>query len=140
EKFDVVIFDESSQCDIYAVNVLARGKKSIVVGDDEQISPESIGVNREDVNDLVRRYIPEIPNGHLFDGKISLYEIAEQVFPKEGKLMLREHFRCVPEIIQFSNDLSYGGEMIPLRLPIETEKVDPPVTAIHVKDGYNDLK
>lgn len=140
EKFDVVIFDESSQCDIYAVNVLSRGKKSIVVGDDEQISPESIGVKREDVNDLVHRYIPDIPNAHLFDGNISLYEIAEQVFPKEGKLMLREHFRCVPEIIQFSNDLSYGGEMIPLRLPVENEKINPPVTAIHIQDGYNDLK
>src|SRR5699024_8257882 len=61
-------------------------------------------------------------------------------FPTEGKLMLREHFRCVPEIIQFSNDLSYGGEMIPLRLPVEDEKIDPPVTTTKVNDGYNDDK
>ncbi|WP_163537589.1 AAA domain-containing protein [Gracilibacillus sp. YIM 98692] len=140
EKFDVIIFDESSQCDLFSINVLLRGKKTIVVGDDEQISPQAIGTNLEDVYELVRRHLKGIPNANLFDGNISLYEIAEQTFPKEGKLMLREHFRCVPEIIQFSNDLSYGGEMIPLRLPLEEEKIDPPVTAIKVQDGYNDEK
>ncbi|GEL78694.1 AAA domain-containing protein [Tenuibacillus multivorans] len=140
DKFDVVIFDESSQCDIFSANVLLRGKKMIVVGDDEQISPQAIGVKQDDVNELVNRYLPDIPNSDLFDGNISLYEIAEQTFPKEGKLMLREHFRCVPEIIQFSNDLSYGGEMIPLRLPLEEEKIDPPVMAVKVEDGYNDEK
>ncbi|WP_099159044.1 AAA domain-containing protein [Virgibacillus ndiopensis] len=140
EKFDVVIFDESSQCDIFSANVLLRGKKMIVVGDDEQISPQAIGVKQDDVNELVNRYLPDIPNSDLFDGNISLYEIAEQTFPKAGKLMLREHFRCVPEIIQFSNDLSYGGEMIPLRLPLEEEKIDPPVMAIKVEEGYNDEK
>lgn len=140
EKFDVIIFDESSQCDLFSINVLLRGKKIIVVGDDEQISPQAIGTNLEDVYELVRRHLSGIPNAKLFDGNISLYEIAEQTFPKEGKLMLREHFRCVPEIIQFSNDLSYGGEMIPLRLPLEEEKIEPPVLAIKVNDGYNDEK
>lgn len=138
EKFDVIIFDESSQCDLFSINVLLRGEKVIVVGDDEQISPQSIGTNQEDVYELARRHLMEIPNANLFDGNISMYEIAEQTFPKEGKLMLREHFRCVPEIIQFSNDLSYGGEMIPLRLPLEDEKIEPPVLAIKVNDGYND--
>jgi very-short-patch-repair endonuclease len=28
--------------------------------------------------------------------------------------------------------------MIPLRLPLSEEKIDPPVTATHVEDGYND--
>ncbi|MBM7702917.1 AAA domain-containing protein [Metabacillus iocasae] len=140
EKFDIIIFDESSQCDLFSINVLMRGKKVIVVGDDEQISPQAIGTNLEDVHELVRRHLKNIPNGNLFDGNISLYEIAEQTFPKEGKLMLREHFRCVPEIIHFSNDLSYGGQMIPLRLPLEEEKIDPPVVAIKVNEGYNDEK
>ncbi|MBH0231387.1 AAA domain-containing protein [Halobacillus yeomjeoni] len=140
EKFDVIIFDESSQCDLFSTNVLLRGKKMIVVGDEEQISPQAIGTKLDDVNELVRRYLSDVPNANLFDGNISLYEIAEQTFPKEGKLMLREHFRCVPEIIQFSNDLSYGGEMIPLRLPLEEEKLDPPVQAIKVLDGYNDAR
>jgi hypothetical protein len=136
EKFDVVIFDESSQCDIMSIPVLMRGKRIIVVGDDEQISPYGIGVRDEDIEELVHRYLDGIPNARLFDNKISLYEIADQVFPKTGRLMLKEHFRCVPEIIHFSNDLSYGGQMVPLRVPFAHEKLEPPVMAIKVNDGY----
>jgi very-short-patch-repair endonuclease len=136
EKFDVVIFDESSQCDIMSIPVLFRGEKIVVVGDDEQISPYGIGVKDEEIEELIYRYLREVPNARLFDHKISLYEIADQVFPKSGRLMLKEHFRCVPEIIQFSNDLSYGGQMIPLRVPFEHEKLEPPVMAIKVNEGY----
>ena len=138
EKFDVVIFDESSQCDLFSTNVLLRSKKVIVVGDDEQISPQSVGINHDDIMELQKKYLKDVPNAELLDGNISLYEIAEQSFPKSGKLMLREHFRCVPEIIQFSNDLSYGGQMIPMRLPLDSEKIDPPVVTIKINDGYND--
>lgn len=138
EKFDVVIFDESSQCDLFSVNVLLRSKKAIVVGDDEQISPQSVGINHDDIIELQRKFLNDVPNAELLDGNISLYEIAEQTFPKSGKLMLREHFRCVPEIIQFSNDLSYSGQMIPMRLPLYSEKINPPVVSIKINDGYND--
>lgn len=136
EKFDVIIFDESSQCDIMSVPVLLRGEKIVVVGDDEQISPYGIGTKDSEIEELIQRYLEGVPNKRLFDHKISLYEIADQIFPKSGRLMLKEHFRCVPEIIQFSNDLSYGGQMVPLRLPFEKEKIDPPVLAIKVENGY----
>ncbi|PQD94296.1 hypothetical protein CYL18_14755 [Pradoshia eiseniae] len=136
EKFDVIIFDESSQCDIMSVPVLLRGEKVVVVGDDEQISPYGIGTKDAEIEELINRYLDGVPNKRLFDHKISLYEIADQIFPKNGRLMLKEHFRCVPEIIQFSNDLSYGGQMIPLRLPFDNEKIEPPVMAIRVEDGY----
>ncbi|MET3575218.1 AAA domain-containing protein [Bhargavaea ullalensis] len=138
EKFDVIILDESSQCDIYSANVLLRGKKIIVVGDEEQISPQSIGVRFDDVRELGRRYLKEIPNAALLDGNTSLYELAEGMFPKGGKLMLREHFRSVKEIIQFSNRLSYDGEMVPMRVPIEKERFNQPVIAVKVEDGEND--
>lgn len=136
DKFDVIIFDESSQCDIMSVPVLLRGDKIVVVGDDEQISPYGIGTKDSEIEELIQRYLEGVPNKRLFDHKISLYEIADQIFPKSGRLMLKEHFRCVPEIIQFSNDLSYGGQMVPLRLPFENEKIKPPVVAIKVEDGY----
>ncbi|CAK6471632.1 hypothetical protein BFRIG_01358 [Peribacillus frigoritolerans] len=136
DKFDVIIFDESSQCDIMSVPVLLRGEKIVVVGDDEQISPYGIGTKDAEIEELIQRYLEGVPNKRLFDHKISLYEIADQIFPKSGRLMLKEHFRCVPEIIQFSNDLSYGGQMVPLRLPFENEKIEPPVVAIKVEDGY----
>jgi very-short-patch-repair endonuclease len=66
--------------------------------------------------------------------KTSLYDTASRVF--DSKIILKEHFRCVPEIIQFSNDLMYGGMIDPLRLPLRSELLEPPVKAIRVEDGY----
>ena len=49
---------------------------------------------------------------------------------------MREHFRCMPEIIQFSNNLSYANEpLIPLRR-YGAGRLEPTVTARHVTDGY----
>ncbi|MCP8968995.1 AAA domain-containing protein [Ectobacillus ponti] len=136
EPFDVVIVDESSQCNIMSLPVLMRAKRVIVVGDDEQISPYDIGVQSDAITHLVQQFLQGIPNARLFDLQISLYDIADQIFPKAGRLMLKEHFRCVPEIIQFSNDLSYHGKMVPLRLPTQAEIITPPVLAVRVEDGY----
>ncbi|MBD1372824.1 AAA family ATPase [Hazenella sp. IB182357] len=136
KKFDVIIFDESSQCDLMSIPLLLRGEKLIVVGDDEQISPYGIGTKDADVEALIEHYLEGVPNKRLFDHKASLYEIADQIFPKDGRLTLKEHFRCVPEIIHFSNQLSYDGQMIPLRVPFASEKIDPPVLTVKVEHGY----
>lgn len=133
EKFDVVIVDESSQCDLFALSALLRAKKAVVVGDDEQISPAAVGINQEGVRSLIERYLHGIPQANSLDVQTSLYDVAIRLF--SGGIMLKEHFRCVPEIIQFSNDLSYNGEIIPLRLPTQEEIIDPPVLAKRVA-GY----
>ncbi|WP_054950746.1 AAA domain-containing protein [Numidum massiliense] len=135
KKFDVVIVDESSQCDIFSLLVLMRAEKAVIVGDDEQISPYAVGVNQEEVNELNRRFLQNIPRRDILDMKTSLFELSDQIFPKNARLMLKEHFRSVPEIIQFSNDLCYDGSMIPLRLPNAAERVDNPVVAKRVP-GY----
>jgi len=44
---------------------------------------------------------------------MSIYDLARQSFG--GTTCLVEHFRCVPEIIQFSNMVSYDGRIRPLR-------------------------
>lgn len=112
-KFDVIIIDEASQADISALAILYMGKKLIIVGDDKQVSPMAIGVETDKMNALQNMYITDkIPNAHLYDAKTSIYEIAATTFQP---LMLREHFRCVPEIIGFSNWLSYDFKIKPLR-------------------------
>ena len=50
---------------------------------------------------------------HLFDNMSSIYDIGRQSFGDAIRLV--EHFRCVPEIIAFSNQLSYEGKIKPLR-------------------------
>lgn len=131
--FDVVIVDESSQSNLFTLSALIRAKKAVIVGDDNQISPESVGLNQEIVNELIKKHLKDIPQCEGFDMQTSLFDMAVKIFP--GQIMLKEHFRCVPEIIQFSNDLMYGGELIPLRLPTKNSRLDPAVMTIRVEEG-----
>ncbi|MCM3671062.1 AAA domain-containing protein [Mesobacillus maritimus] len=134
DLFDVIIVDESSQSNLFSLSTLLRAKKAIIVGDENQISPESVGTEISDVHELIERFLYDIPNKMQFDIRTSLYDTANRVF--DSKIVLKEHYRCVPEIIQFSNDLMYGGMIDPLRLPLADDLFDPPVKAIRVEDGY----
>jgi very-short-patch-repair endonuclease len=131
--FDVVIVDEASQSGPEALLLNFIGKKIVVVGDNKQITPLHIGVDRDQVEYLRRMYIQEIPHSQALDLESSLFSLAELRFP--DRVRLREHFRCMPEIIQFSNKLSYSTEpLIPLR-QYGADRLEP-VIANHVKDGY----
>ena len=134
--FDVVIVDESSQSDISAITVLMRAKKAIIVGDEKQISPEAIGKDHVVVETLINTYLKDIPHAEWFDLKTSLYNTALRVFP--SRLLLKEHFRCVPEIIGFSNQLCYSNEIIPLRRIDAKEKVGPAIVTRKVANGLKD--
>jgi very-short-patch-repair endonuclease len=115
EKFDVVIVDEASQSDLTGLLAFYLGERVVVVGDHEQVSPSAVGQTIEEMRALQATHLPGIPNQHLYDGKTSIYDLARQSFG--GTLALREHFRCVPDIIDFSNFLSYEGKILPLRDP-----------------------
>ena len=112
-RFDVAIIDEASQSDVMSLIALYMADRVVVVGDDEQVSPEAVGLEITTVQNLIDEHLRGIPNGHLYDGKCSIYDLAFTAFG--GTICLREHFRCVPEIIQFSNELSYRRAIKPLR-------------------------
>jgi very-short-patch-repair endonuclease len=112
-RFDVVIIDEASQSDVMALVALYLGKTVLVVGDHEQVSPSAVGQDLGVIQNLIFQYLRGIPNSDLYDGQISIYDLARQSFG--GTTCLVEHFRCVPEIIQFSNAVSYDGRIKPLR-------------------------
>ncbi|HEY9228603.1 MAG TPA: AAA domain-containing protein, partial [Gemmatimonadaceae bacterium] len=114
-KFDVVIIDEASQSDVTGLLAWYLGDRVAVVGDHEQVSPTAVGEKIEDVERLIAQHLVDVPNAVLFDGKLSVYDLANQSFG--GTIALYEHFRCVPEIIDFSNYLSYNGNIRPLRDP-----------------------
>jgi hypothetical protein len=78
-----------------------------------QFTPDAVGQRLDHVEKLIATDLQGIPNGHLYDGQTSIYDLAETAFG--GVVTLREHFRCVPEIIQFSNHPSYGQTIRPLR-------------------------
>ena len=112
-RFDVVIIDEASQADLNALIPLYMARQVIVVGDHEQVTPLGVGKDITLLENLRRSMLQEIPNSHLFDNQSSVYDIGRQSFGDAIRLV--EHFRCVPEIIAFSNQLSYGGAIKPLR-------------------------
>lgn len=112
-KFDVILLDEASQSDITALVAFAIAKQVIVVGDNAQVTPYAVGQELGKIQSLIDELLQGIPNRMLYDGKTSVYDLAEQAFGETIRLV--EHFRCVPNIIEFSNQLSYNGEIRPLR-------------------------
>ncbi|HLO04682.1 MAG TPA: DEAD/DEAH box helicase, partial [Symbiobacteriaceae bacterium] len=111
-RFDVVIIDEASQADLLALTALYMGEQLVIVGDDEQVSPEAVGQTALGAAALIQEHLKGIPNAQNYDALFSVYDLAKSAF--EG-VSLREHFRSVEPIIQFSNQLSYGGKIKPLR-------------------------
>ena len=129
-QFDVVLIDEASQSDISVLVILFFGKKVIIVGDDEQVSPTNM-IDNQKVAALRALHIEGIiPNAHLYDLQSSIYDIAKLSFPM---LMLKEHFRCVPEIIGFSNKLAYNFRIKPLRDSSSSNLK--PATIVYQTDG-----
>ncbi|HEX7942729.1 MAG TPA: AAA domain-containing protein, partial [Gemmatimonadaceae bacterium] len=114
-RFDVVIVDEASQSDVTGLLAWYLGDRIAVVGDHEQVSPLAVGQQVEVMRGLIAQHLDGIPNNVLYDGTTSVYDLARQCFG--GTIPLREHFRCVPDIIEFSNELCYDLEIRPLRDP-----------------------
>lgn len=134
EQFDLAIIDEASQSGPEALLLAWLAKKLVVVGDDKQIRPTYAGVNFEVVHQLRERYIMDLPHADAYSVDHSFFDLAEIRYA--GRIRLREHFRCMPEIIEFSNAISYANEpLVPLR-QYGAGRLEPTVTSRHVGDGY----
>ena len=131
EAFDLVILDEASQSDITAVAALARGKQVLIVGDEEQVSPTNVGIPKQKIDALRAQYLGNLPNADLIDENTSIFEVTMRMFPQHH-LLLKEHFRCAPPIIQFSTQF-YNNRLIPIRVPKASERFDPPLVDVLIE-------
>jgi very-short-patch-repair endonuclease len=134
ERYDHVIIDEASQLGVDSLFLFYIAKKMIVVGDDQQISPYGLEIADQSVADMQHRYLRGIPFHNAFSAHSSLYGNAKIRF--EQNVVLREHFRCMPEIIRFSDDLCYavnGTPLDPLRM--YTANRLQPLVVRHVAGG-----
>lgn len=136
--FDLVIIDEASQSDVTSLPAILRGKKILVVGDDKQVSPSTIGIEERQIIQLRTTFLQGNPYADQMDPGSSLYDLASIVLPGKA-IMLREHFRCVEPIIRFSSQF-YPQPLVPLRLPSAAERIDPPLIDIFVNDGKRDKR
>jgi len=135
--FDLVVIDEASQSDLTALPALLRAKKVLIVGDDKQVSPEGVGLEEEKVRSLMNRFLGNQVETYRpqMSPERSIYDLFKVVFAKSA-VMLKEHFRCVGPIIEYSKREFYNHELRPLRLPKVSERLDPPLIDVVVEDGY----
>lgn len=134
-KFDVVIIDEASQADMMALVALYLGKQVLIVGDHEQVSPLAVGERIEDMERLVKTYLTDIPHNYLYSGRFSIYDLAG--LSGYQPVRLKEHFRCVPELIGYSNQLAYKGQIEPLREGGD-KGIGAPIQLIHVEGAVEE--
>ncbi|MET8337651.1 AAA domain-containing protein [Streptosporangium canum] len=117
DSFDVVIVDEASQASIEALFLLWLAPRVIVVGDDKQCAPSVVSHGElEPIFAKLSTYLPDLPAylRDAFTPKSSLFDLLATRFG--SVLRLKEHFRCMPEIIDFSSRQFYSDEpLVPLR-------------------------
>ncbi|HKQ22953.1 MAG TPA: AAA domain-containing protein [Burkholderiales bacterium] len=109
--FDLVVFDEASQCDIAsALPLLYRAKSAVVIGDPQQLSHIS-GLQKGQDQQLLGKFglLEEFP--HWAYSYRSLFDLSCGFASSDGIVALRDHHRSHSDIIQFSNDWFYEGAL-----------------------------
>ncbi len=99
ELFDIVIFDEASQCfSERGLPAMYRGKQILIAGDDKQLRPSELYQTRWDEED-------ENPDVEVE----SLLELSERYL---SSVHLQGHYRSQRmELIDFSNEYFYEGKL-----------------------------
>ncbi|MGD0517879.1 MAG: AAA domain-containing protein [Thermoguttaceae bacterium] len=134
--FDFIIVDEASQCGFEGLPLLYLGKKILIVGDDKQISPDAVGLDRADVHRFMEEFLYDFSFKSSFDVESSLFDHGKLRYGM-SRIALCEHFRCMPEIIRFSNDLCYSDTpLIPLR-QYGTDRLSP-LEHVPINNGYRE--
>lgn len=110
--FDLVIFDEASQCDLAsALPALYRANRALVVGDPKQLTHVVFLGRQAEYSAFAKNNVPpEMQANYRFSTQ-SLFDVAENVVPQANYFMLDEHFRSDPHIIGFSNQMFYEGNI-----------------------------
>jgi len=134
--FDLVIFDEASQCNLAVILPVAyRAKRLGVIGDPQQLRPvvrvgdfqlrriaASVKVNEDKLRDKGMHY-----------GEGSAYWAFESVFQPEFPAVLNEHYRCHPTIARWFTQHFYKGELVTLTEVSQMAKRDRNIFWIDVK-------
>ena len=139
-KFDLVVIDEASQSDAWALPSILRGKKVLIVGDDKQVGPQQSFLKQVQVDHIqegMSRLGISIHVRNALDPKGSVYSLGELLFAGQT-IRLREHFRCAEAIIEFSNKLCYDNQIKCVRIPTADERLLPTLVDVHVRNGFRD--
>lgn len=107
EIFDLVVIDEASQCDIAsALPLLYRAKSAVIIGDPLQL-PHITSVAKHEQDFVLEKL--GLDKAILNYVNNSLFTHADSLGIRTGLVsaFLEEHFRCHPDIVNFSNKYYY---------------------------------
>lgn len=108
--YDYLIVDEASQVDLTTgVLAFASAKNIVIVGDLQQLPNVLDSQNIQKSEEIWGRYA--LPETYHFSAH-SLLSSAIAAWPEAPTVLLREHYRCHPKIINFCNQKFYGGKLI----------------------------
>lgn len=109
--FDLVIFDEASQCDIAtAIPLFARAKRVVVVGDDRQLSFIAQLGQSQDRNLMQAQSLPVAKMGRFAQSRRSLFDFASRVENAE-RITLRHQYRSAGPIVDYISENFYGSQL-----------------------------
>jgi very-short-patch-repair endonuclease len=117
--FDVIIFDEASQCPLeQAVPILYRGKRVVVAGDEKQLPPTSFFLSvtpfddEENPPDEAEAPIEDQLQRDLIRDVLATTDLLTVCDSVLRNSYLDMHYRSEhPLLIQFSNKAFYGGRL-----------------------------
>lgn len=139
EIFDCIIVDEASQLDFNSLLLGYYAENMIIVGDDKQTSPSSLtGADGNDFEAIKNKYLNFLDSNIIhIKSDNSLFTLSKMI-AGTSNLELKEHFRCVPELIEFSKFNFYNNSLRPLK-QINGNRLPPKVT-VYIEDAYTEEK
>jgi very-short-patch-repair endonuclease len=141
--FDVVIVDEASQVGLENLFLLWMAPRVIVVGDDKQCTPSGNRLGKLDqLFESLAEHLGDLDQDvrHHFTSKSNLYGVLSARSGKDAVVRLREHFRCMPEIINWSSNQFYGEDGLPGLIPLRERTADDlvPLQVVQVAGAYTE--
>jgi hypothetical protein len=149
--FDLVIFDEASQCPVeQAVPAIYRAKRLVVAGDEKQLPPTaffqsgfSFGdepAEESEEQDAAEKDIEKELNKASLDQALAVTDLLEASKPLLRESLLNIHYRSEhPALISFSNHAFYSGQ---LQMPpsMQARPPEAPLVLIEANGVYNKNK
>lgn len=130
--FDYVIMDEASQVAIdTGFLALTCAKNAVIVGDKMQLPNVVTAEDELKFSHIIESY--QIPDSYNCIRHSFLSSVIATI-PNVPETLLREHYRCHPDIINFCNQKFYGGNLI---IMTKRTEGDSPLLAITTSEGQH---
>lgn len=108
--FDYLIIDEASQGDLLSSTLaMSCATNLVVVGDSRQLQQIDEEMLFQQSELLANQF--EVPETYRYS-KNSILKSVKEAVNAVPVTLLKEHYRCAPDIINFCNKMFYNGELV----------------------------